>query len=103
MKTKWRKHIPSFNIAKGLIEENFAYLAAIGFAAKINLDNGNYTWKHEGFYRKYKESGAFNVFLTPQLKDNLVIFKEDDISSRGFDHQLHVDKSSGKIIKVILD
>jgi hypothetical protein len=67
------------------------------------LDNGNYTWKHEGFYRKYKESGAFNVFLTPQLKDNLVIFKEDDISSRGFDHQLHVDKSSGKIIKVILD
>jgi len=103
LKTKWRTAIPSFNVAQGLIEDNSAYLAAVGFISKINLETGKYIWKHDGLYRKYDESGAFNVFLTPQIKDDLIIFKEDDTLNRGFNHQIQVDKSSGKIIKVLLN
>ncbi len=101
--TKWRTSIPTFNIAKGLIEDNSAYLAATGFVSKVDLESGKYIWKYDDLYRKYDESGAFNVFLTPQVENNLVIFKEEDTLKRGFNHQIHVNKSSGKIIKVILN
>ena len=102
LRTKWQSSIPAFNIAKGLIENNSAYLAAIGFIGKINLETGKFIWKQDDLYLKYDESGAFNVFLTPRINRNLVIFKEADVLGRGFDHQIHVNKTSGKIVKVIL-
>lgn len=102
LKTKWSSVIPAFNIASGLIEDNSAYIAGIGFIAKINLNSGKYIWKHDDLYRKYDENGAFNVFLTPRTKGELVIFEEEDSLNRGFDHQIHVNKSSGKIVNVIL-
>lgn len=101
--TKWRTSIPSFNVAQGLIEANSAYLAGTGFISKIDLGTGKYIWKHEDLYRKYDESGAFNVFLTPLIEGDSVIFREDDILNRGFDHQIRVNKSDGKIIQVILN
>ena len=68
LKTKWRTSIPAFNVAQGLIENSSAYLAGVGFISKIDLDTGKYIWKHDDLYRKYDESGAFNVFFTPQDK-----------------------------------
>jgi len=102
LKTKWQTDVDGFNVGQGLIENKFAYLTAIGFIAKLDLRTGKYIWKHNNLYRKYKESGAFNIFLTPQIKDGLVIFKEDDIEERGIDNQLLVNKTSGKIIEVLV-
>src|SRR5215213_4560439 len=62
LKLKWRRQIPSFNVASGLTEGSSVYMAAMGYAAKINLDTGKFLWKHEDFYRKYKKDGAFNIF-----------------------------------------
>ena len=103
LKTKWRAAIDGFNVGQGLIENKFAYLTAIGFIGKIDLNTGKYVWKHEDLYRKYDESGAFNSFLTPEIKADIVIFKEEGILNKGFDHQIQVNKSSGKIIKVLLN
>ncbi len=103
LKTKWRAHIPTFNITPGLIENNAAYLTGTGFISKINLETGKYIWKHEDLYRKYNESGAFERFLTPEIKDDIVIFKENDRLNTGFDRQIQVNKLSGKIIKVLLN
>lgn len=102
LKSKWKTNIPAFNIARGLIENNFAYVAAIGFIGKIDLDTGKYLWKHDDLYYKYDKTGAFNIFLTPQIKDDFVIFKEEDTLMSGFDHQIKVSKTSGKIIEVLL-
>jgi hypothetical protein len=98
LKTKWQCEIPGFNIAQGLIENKWAYLAAIGFIAKIDLETGKYLWKHDNLYRKYNESGAFNIFETPKSINNLVLFKEE-----GENNQIEVNKMSGKIIKVSLN
>ena len=98
LKTKWRREIPGFNIAQGLIEKKWAYLAAIGFIAKIDLETGKYLWKHDDLYRKYEESGAFNIFETPKSVNSLVLFKEE-----GENNQIEVNKMSGKIIKVSLN
>lgn len=98
LKPKWRVHIPGFNIANGTREDNAAYIAAIGFVGKINLENGKYIWKHENLYRKYKESGAFNIFETPQITGKLVVFKEEETGN-----QIEVNKATGKIVKVLVD
>ncbi len=99
LKVVWRKHIPAFNIARGLVENGFAYLAAIGFAAKINLDTGKYIWKHEDFYRKYKESGAFNIFEVPKIEGSTIIYTENDIYS-GQPNIIKFNKNTGKVIEV---
>jgi len=103
LRLKWRAFVYGFNVGQGLIENKFAYLTAIGFIGKVDLGTGKYVWKHEDLYRKYDESGAFNSFLTPEIKDDIVIFKEDDDLNKGFDHQIQVNKSSGKIIRVLLN
>ena len=103
LKPKWKTNVPAFNISRGLVENNFTYVAASGFIGKIDLDTGKYLWKHDDLYYKYDKSGAFNIFLTPQITDDLVVFKEDDVLKRGFDHQIRVSKSSGKIIRVLLN
>ena len=100
LKTKWQRHIPAFNIAKGIIENNSAYLAAIGFVAKINLDTGKYLWEHEDFYRKYKEEGAFNIFETPKIKGNIITFTENQDMYKRPPNIIKFNKNSGKVIEV---
>jgi len=100
LKTKWKRHISAFNIAHGLIENNSAYLAAFGFAAKINLAKGNFLWKHENFYRKYKESGAFNIFETINIKGNIVTFTENQDNYNRPPNIIKFNKISGKVIEV---
>ncbi len=97
LKTKWHVLIPGFNIANGLIEGNSVYVAAIGFVAKIGLRNGRYAWKHDNLYRKYKKDGAFNIFETPKLEDDRVVFKEADT-----ENQIVVSKINGNVMNVIV-
>lgn len=100
LKTKWQEQIPGFNVAKGLTENNSAYLAAIGFAAKINLDTGKYIWKHNDFYRKYKEDGAFNSFEVPKIERNIIIFTENQDMYKRPPNIIKFNKTSGKVIEV---
>lgn len=99
-RTIWKLHIPTFNIVQGLIEGNSAYLAASGFAAKINLDTGKYLWKHKDFYRKYKEDGAFNIFGTPRIEGNIVTFTENQDDYKRPPNLIKFNKTSGKVIEV---
>ncbi len=100
LKAKWRKHIPGFNVAKGLIEGKSAYLAAIGFAAKINLENGKFIWKHANFYRKYDEEGAFNIFEVPKIKENIITYTENQEDYHRPPNIIKFNKNSGKVIEV---
>lgn len=43
---KWKQSIPGFNIGKGLIEGDFAYVTALHFVGKVDLRSGSYAWHH---------------------------------------------------------
>lgn len=100
LKTKWQQHIPAFNIVKGVVENDSVYLAAIGYAARINLGTGKHIWKHEDFYRKYKETGAFNILETPKIIENLVVLTENQDNFNRPPNVIKFDKRSGKVIEV---
>jgi hypothetical protein len=100
LKVKWKKHILGFNIARALIEGKTAYLAAVGFAAKINLETGSFIWKHEDFYRKYKEEGAFNIFEVPKIRGNIITYTENQDEYNPLPNIIKFNKYSGKVIEV---
>lgn len=100
LKLKWRAVVSGFNVGKGLIETQFAYLTAIGFVAKINLVTGKYVWKHDNLYRKFDKNGAFNSFEIPQLEGNNVTFTEKTVYDKI--NILVVNKMTGKIIRTVL-
>lgn len=98
LKSKWNASVSGFNVGKGLIENQFAYFGANGFAAKIDLESGKYVWKHDNFYRKYKESGAFNSFDIPKFDGETVVFTE--LENNAPTNSIIFDKASGKVVKV---
>ncbi|HRH43349.1 MAG TPA: hypothetical protein PKY82_17075 [Pyrinomonadaceae bacterium] len=101
LKLKWKAIINGFNVGKGLIENQFAYLTAIGFVGKIDLLTGKYVWKHDNLYRKYKKSGAFNFFEVPEIEGNTVIFSENVENLPP--NILVINKTSGKILQSVVN
>jgi hypothetical protein len=103
LRMKWKRSIPAFNIGQGLIEDNFAYVTAIGFVGKVNLETGVYAWKHAGLYRTKREKGSaysdadFNSFELPKIEQDVVLFKEVEIYPLPF-KTLKIQKRSGRII-----
>lgn len=95
---KWKRHIPAFNVGRGLVEGNYAYLTAMGFIAKVDLITGRYTWQHDNLYRS--SDGAFNSFELPEIKNNKVVFRESprEAPSGRKQEMLLLDEKSGKII-----
>ncbi|MDQ3130350.1 MAG: hypothetical protein M3Q99_06270 [Acidobacteriota bacterium] len=100
LKTKWRTDISALNIAQGLIEDNATYLAGVGFVSKISLETGKYIWKHDDLYRKYKESGAFNVFEIPKIEQNIITFTENQDMYKRPQNIIKFNKTDGKVIEV---
>jgi hypothetical protein len=94
---KWKAHIPGFNVGEALIEKKYAYITAIGFVAKINLNNGRYIWQNNNLYKRNK---AFNSFVKPQLKGQQVIFRSGDGYVADTARSIVVDTISGKILTI---
>lgn len=97
MKLKWKRAIPAFNVGLGLIHERHAYVTAIGFIGKINLDSGAYAWKHNHLYDY--PTGAFNSFVAPEISGNTIVFRELPTHVRKKTAVVIVDRASGKILK----
>jgi len=95
LRMKWKQKIPAFNLGQGLIESDHAYLTAIGFIARINLQSGAYAWKHNDLYR----DGDFNSFKLPALEGDIILFKEEVIYDEPA-KTIKVQKQSGKIISI---
>ena len=93
---KWVANIPGFNIGDVTIEDNHAYITAIGFISKLDLRSGKYIWKHTNLYQKDR---AFGSFDRPKVQGKTVIFRGN--SSDGVaPTNIVVDKISGKIIAI---
>lgn len=102
LKPRWpAANIGGFNVARGIIDGQEAYLAAHGFAGRFDLDAGVYLWKHDDLYRKYDKNGAFNIIETPEIEGETVIFTELVKGSQP--NILVIDKATGKVIRSVVN
>jgi hypothetical protein len=93
---KWVTNIPGFNIGDVTIEDNYAYITAIGFISKLDLRSGKYIWKHPNLYQKNR---AFGSFDRPEIQGKTVIFRGVSTDSTA-PKNIVVDKVSGKIVDI---
>jgi len=107
----WRTVIRSCYVSEPLLQGHFLYVAAIGWAGKIDIRTGLYIWEIRGLYASGTTSdkrgwSCYNSFLRPELKGTTVIFPEDPEhldAHRPFPPQkLVVDDKSGKVISGIV-
>jgi hypothetical protein len=94
LRISWYAHIPGFNIGETLVEDNYAYITAIGFISKLDLRSGQYVWKHEDLYER---NHVFNNFEPPELAGDKVIFRGAGIYGTR-PRTIEVDKRSGEIL-----
>ena len=90
---KWKQALPGFNVGKGLIEGDFAYVTARRFVAKVNLRSGSYAWRHEDQERQ----GAFDAFDAPRLEGSTVLFPAHRAAA-GRATTVTVDKQTGRVL-----
>lgn len=95
---KWSTEIHAFNPSPLLILQDYIYVGGIGMVAKLNLIDGKIIWQHKNLYER--ETQAFNSFILPRKEGNIIIFKEDKVSSAKYDgiREIHVDDTTGEII-----
>jgi len=103
LRMNWKRSIPAFNVGQGLIEGKFAYVTALGFVGKVDLQTGRYAWKHANLYRTSRQKGSpysdadFNSFELPEVKGDIVSFKEVETYTVLPAKTLQVHKQSGRI------
>jgi hypothetical protein len=73
-RTAWHLKVPAFNVGAGTLEGSSLYVSGIGFVARIDVESGQYLWKHEGLYGQRDQS--FNSFDAPVVMSTEVLFRE---------------------------
>lgn len=90
---KWKQALPGFNVGRGLIEGDFAYVTAMRFVARVDLRTGSYVWRHED----QEHPGAFDAFDAPRLEGSAVLFPAHSAAG-GRASTVTVDKRTGRIL-----
>ena len=76
LKPRWpAANISGFNVSRGIIDGQEAFVGASGFAGRFDLDAGVYLWKHDDLYRRLKE-GAFISLRHPRSTANRNLYRE---------------------------
>lgn len=88
---KWKQAIPGINVGRGLLDDDFAYITAKGFVAKVDLRSGSYAWRHEDL----ENGSTFQAFDPPGLDGNKVLFPS---RGQGRKAALAVNKQTGRIL-----
>jgi hypothetical protein len=86
-KRKWKTDLSGFNlhvVRKG----NFAFISTVGFAAKLDVRSGKFSWRHKGLY----ESRTYNGGQPVTDNKGAVRFS----NNQGED--LIIDEKTGKIL-----
>jgi len=93
-KIAYRTELGGFKLAPPAVERSSAYVATIGYIAKVDLTNGKIVWSHKDLMT---HDSAFNVFDVPVVGRSDVVFRAKvSPESSGFAEAL-VDKVTGNI------
>jgi hypothetical protein len=102
---KWKRSIPAFNVGRSLIEDDHAYVTAIGFVGKVNLKSGAFAWKHGDLYTSARRNDGsygdsnFNSFERPKVEGDSVLFTEVE-TYKYPPTTLKVHKRTGRIVSI---
>lgn len=86
-KRKWKTDLSGFSlhvVRKG----NFAFISTVGFAAKLDLRSGKFSWRHKGLYESRKYNGGRPVI------DNKGVVRFSNVQGE----DLIIDEKTGKIL-----
>ncbi len=98
LKPKWVTDFASFNIGKPIIRDNHLYATSIGVIGKINVDTGEYLWKHTDLYDQDTED--FTVFKAPVFNDTKIIFQDINFLTT-CPKRIEVNDSDGSILNIV--
>lgn len=98
LQMKWRNEISGFNLTTPIIIDSITYIATIGFVGKLNLNSGEYIWKHDNLY----ESTKFDFFNSISIQGENVCFIKDS-TGRLYNRfgKVIVNDRTGKIESII--
>ena len=100
LRIKWKAEIPAFNVGRGLIEDGYVYITAIGFVGKVTLRSGAYVWRHDNLYQTGEDTDdAFNSFELPEIKEDTVLFREKSYH-RKIVATVEINKLDGRVINI---
>lgn len=88
---QWKQTIPGINVGRGLLDDDFAYITAKDFVAKVSLRSGSYAWRHENL----ENGSTFDAFDPPGLDGNKVLFPA---RGRGRKTAVTVNKETGRLL-----
>ena len=97
LKSVYVEQIQGFNLGQPIIDGESAYVTAIGFIGKFNLQTGSYEWKHHNLYDNEKYS--FNSFDTVLINKTETKFISENYSSKKTDKVL-IDNYTGEIKRI---
>jgi hypothetical protein len=98
MRAKWKREIAAPNVGVPLRAGRELYVTAEGFVARIDLETGDYAWKHEELSGRGVE-GAFNSFAEPALEGDSVLFREAGLYNRPA-RTIRVNRRTGEILSI---
>jgi hypothetical protein len=98
LKSEYVEQIQGFNLGQPIIDGKSAYVSAIGFIGKIDLNTGSYIWKHHNLYDKEKYS--FNSFDTVIIENNQIEFVSENYRSKKVDKVI-VNNQTGELKDII--
>ena len=95
---RWCKNIGNINLDISVSDDS-VWVGAVGFAARMNINNGKYVWRHDDLYKLENGTDSF-VITCPVLEDETTVtFYGQDTNNRN-NQQLKVERNSGSIIEI---
>jgi hypothetical protein len=97
----WNAIVPAFNMGVPAIQEQHIYVTSIGFIGKINVETGEYVWKHDELWQR--NDGGYNSFALPIFDGEQVIFEEHPDAGAFYGRpakRIIVDLISGEILYI---
>lgn len=98
LETEYVTQIQGFNLGLPIIYKESIFVSAIGFIGKINLQTGDYEWKHDNLYDN--ENYSFNSFDTIIVNDPNIEYISENYQSKNVDKVI-VDNETGEIKEII--
>ncbi len=95
---RWCKNIGRFN-QNFSVSDDSVWVGAVGFAARLNINNGKYIWRHEDLYKQENGTDAFVITCPVSEDETTVTFYGQDTNNRN-NQQLKVERKSGSIIEI---
>lgn len=96
LEQRWILELPTYHTGESLLIYPYVYLTAMGFAAKVDLEQGKIVWKHDDLYKP--EKGGFREFGTPEQNGDVIEFPLKDSPEP---YLIQIEDQTGKIIEVV--